>query len=106
MKLIPPQVIILSVFLLAGCVTESVRVIPKKLSVNAGIDFNPCGSEVKGYQFSPQGMITISCVNGMVYSVRNQQELKKLKENVIRCQENGINDYSACLTVKRNKDED
>lgn len=106
MKLIPTPIIVLSLFLLVGCVTESVRVVPKKVSVNAGIDFNPCGSEVKGYQFSPQGMITISCVNGMVYSVRNQKELKKLKENVIKCQENGINDYSVCLTVKRNKVKD
>lgn len=106
MKLIPTQIIILSIFLLAGCVTENVRVVPKKVSVNAGIDFNPCGSDVEGYQFSPQGIITISCTNGMIYSVRNRDELKKLKENVKKCQENGINDYSACLTVKRNKDED
>ncbi|MCG3866239.1 hypothetical protein I3259_19495 [Photobacterium sp. Ph5] len=88
---------------LTGCVTENVRVVPKKVSVDAGIDFNPCGSDVEGYQFSPQGIITISCTNGMIYSVRNRDELKKLKKNVNKCQENGISDYSACLTNKRNK---
>ncbi|WP_318483334.1 Csu type fimbrial protein [Photobacterium leiognathi] len=89
---------------LTGCVTENIRVVPKKVSVDAGVDFNPCGSEVEGYQFSPNGMITISCTNGTVYSVRNKAELDKLKENVIQCQSKGFNDYTECLTDKKNKD--
>ncbi len=66
--------------LLVGCVTESVRVIPTKVSVKAGIDFNPCGSEVEGYKFEPNGVISISCTNGNVYSVRNRQQLEKMKK--------------------------
>lgn len=89
--------------ILTGCVTESVRVVPKKVSVDAGIDFNPCGSDVEGYQFSPNGMITISCTNGTVYSVRNKAELNKLKENVIQCQNKGFDDYTECLAEMKNK---
>lgn len=88
---------------LTGCVTESVRVIPKKVSVNAGIDFNPCGSDIEGYQFSPHGAITISCLNGTVYSVRNKAELNTLKKNVAQCQQQGFNDYTECLAHKRER---
>ena len=77
--------------LLVGCVTESVRIIPIKVSVKAGVDFNPCGSEVEGYKFEP---------NGNIYSVRNRQQLEKMKKNVIECQQKGFHDYSECLSNK------
>ncbi|WP_045036500.1 hypothetical protein [Photobacterium iliopiscarium] len=96
------QFIITSLFslLLIGCVTESVRTIPTKVSVRAGIGFNPCGSEVEGYNFEPNGVISITCTNGNVYSVRNNTELNKMKKKVIECQQKGFNDYSECLSHK------
>ncbi|OBU17531.1 hypothetical protein AYY19_12765 [Photobacterium aquimaris] len=86
--------------LLVGCVTESIRAIPTKVSVNAGLGFNPCGSEVEGYHFEPNGVISISCLNGNIYSVRDRQQLEQMKQKVIECQEKGFNDYSACLSDK------
>ncbi|WP_181316201.1 hypothetical protein [Photobacterium iliopiscarium] len=101
------QFIITSLFslLLIGCVTESVRTIPTKVSVRAGIGFNPCGSEVEGYNFEPNGVISITCTNGNVYSVRNNTELNKMKKKVIECQKKGFNDYSECLIIN-NKTKD
>ncbi|PSU20495.1 hypothetical protein CTM97_17695 [Photobacterium phosphoreum] len=86
--------------LLVGCVTESVRIIPIKVSVKAGVDFNPCGSDVEGYKFEPNGIISINCTNGNIYSVRNRQQLEKMKKNVIECQQKGFHDYSECLSDK------
>ncbi|SMY16327.1 hypothetical protein [Photobacterium aquimaris] len=88
--------------LLVGCVTESVRTIPTKVSVKAGIDFNPCGSEIEGYHFEPSGIISIHCTNGNIYSVRNNAELSQMKNKVLKCQQRGFNDYSECLSNKNN----
>lgn len=90
-------------FLLSGCVTESVRTIPKKVSVDAGLGFNPCGSDIEGYQFNANGIITINCTNGNIYSVRNKDELQQMEIKVRKCQQQGFNDYTQCLNHKNKK---
>ncbi|MCD9555397.1 hypothetical protein [Photobacterium carnosum] len=86
--------------LLVGCVTESMRTIPTRVSVDAGVGFNPCGSEIEGYHFEQNGVISINCTNGNIYSVRDHTELNHMKKNVLECQQKGFNDYSECLSHK------
>lgn len=86
--------------LLVGCVTESMRTIPTRVSVDAGVGFNPCGSEIEGYHFEQNGVISINCTNGNIYSVRDHTELNHMKKNVLECQQKGFNDYSKCLSSK------
>ena len=92
----------LLIIALTGCVTERVRTIPMKVGVDVGVGFNPCGSDVEGYHFEPSGVISINCTNGNIYSVRNKQELQQMKSKVLKCQTQGINDYSDCLIMKDN----
>lgn len=91
--------------LLVGCVTESVRIIPIKVSVKAGVDFNPCGSEVEGYKFEPNGIISISCTNGNIYSVRNRQQLEKMKKTLLNANRKAftiiVSVYQTKIVLKR-----